>query len=1110
MFSHVLECPKCKNRFGFDSETGLPERISCPRCGESLPYSDFSALVLCPECRTKLKIPCDLLSDPDLACPQCGKPLRLGTGEWDPGTDSSGEELSSRFPVSRRMLQDGEFIDKYRIISLLGRGGMAEVYLGEHLLLHQKCALKLMRGGLGEKDPVYVKRFVREARLAHSIDHPNIVKVYDVGSDFKTCYLFIAMEYVEGRTLSDIVRERPMSEDELWKILYSMADALSALDRLHVVHRDIKPSNIMQRAGDGVYKLMDLGIAKSSGGIDGEVTLTMEQATIGTPSYASPEQCQSSHDTDIRSDIYCLGATMYHLASGKVPFDGGTPVEIILKVMREEPEPLETLRPDLSPRFIGLVRKMMQKDPADRPQTPAELLEYISGIKSAVSGDGAEPDKSGSRGIGIFKSFPGKKLFRFLLGAGLVVLIAVNVRFLYKEMKEDKETQEFSGPVKKTSGPRIPPMPPVRPSVPPYRPAPQPSAAPVPQKMPGPPVNQERPQTGSVPVPKKTPKLDPPREIPGFSRYLPRPLPVRSSEDGTIETRIGRAEKRLKELQQEIAASSKPEERDLLKQKIVVRSEQIRRLNEQLSVRELSKHVDRSRFNTDRMEKFKQKFAEHTRMRRDWGYNQRDIEFANWMLEELKSGEIDPDIEVVDSTYSTHSGPLLKSIMSGRIQQQELLAKQLIQLGADTSRVLESKVNYYNKAYAEVLIRGGYNALAEKLLPYMKRNPMQERIVTELLYLNHRIDEKDELGNTALHYAARSGSDKLVSLLILLDAEVNARNEQGETPLFEAMKSGRKNIYDMLLKAGADPEIKDNSGKTAADMEDIGRFQNAVNRCQVRVVEELLKKGVDPNVRFSNDQTALQAACRQKNRMLVKLLLDNGADPNIGSKNSVRTYYPLQIAFDLRTRDAEIFAMLVKKGANPNVPPIGYGGTTLLKHMCQGYHESKPWDEPILDALLDDPRTELYLRSWGREKPVSILLLAIRRRRPSWFVKKILGKFHSFEQWEPVVAEAVFSDCNDDVIKEMIDKGANVNIPVTRVEFVSEKSSAGNRGSRGARRRREYTATALYAAVEKGRLEVVKMLLKKGADPDWKSPGGKSIRELDASPQIKRLLGSFR
>ena len=379
MFSKILDCPLCNKRFSFEHGDHFPDMIDCPGCGQSSPKEDYFAVVLCSSCRCKVKVPLPFLNHPENLCPQCETPLTSDTlSPFD--DDAYGSTLSGMptISISNNMLQEEAVFDKYKIIRLLGKGGMAEVYLAEHLLLQQKCAIKLMYKNLSQNDQVFTKRFVREAKLSHKFNSPHIVKVLDAGSDFKTGYLFLAMEYVEGKTLQELSRTQTFTEKELRLILQEMALALQTLNNENVVHRDIKPSNIM-KTPEGIYKLMDLGIAKSSSSSSGEMTLTMEQTTIGTPGYASPEQCRSAHNADIRSDIYCLGATIYHLASGIMPFDGDTPVEVILKVLQEEAEPLKTHRPDLSPKLLNLVTRMMKKNPDERPASPEELLACLSG-----------------------------------------------------------------------------------------------------------------------------------------------------------------------------------------------------------------------------------------------------------------------------------------------------------------------------------------------------------------------------------------------------------------------------------------------------------------------------------------------------------------------------------------------------------------------------------------------------------------------------------------------------------------------------------------------------------------------------------------------------------
>ena len=436
MFSSVLDCPACSHRFHYEHQTeNIPDEITCPECGRSSSCEDFSALLFCPHCRSKLKVPLNLLHESSLMCPRCNGILNDNSVSLNEEDYESTYDGHGHLQSFQRMLRDGEIFDKFRVVRLIGCGGMAEVYQAEHLLLKQRCALKLMRNNGASSDPVFIKRFLREAKLSHSLNHPNIVKVFDVGNDVKTGYFFIAMEYIEGQTLQDLSRQGRLSEETLKTVLYSMGNALQVLADAQVVHRDIKPSNIM-RDGNGVFKLMDLGIAKSSSNYaTGEMTLTMEQSTMGTPSYASPEQCRSAHSVDIRSDIYSLGAAIYHAASGKLPFDGSTAVEIILKVVQGEAEPLKNLRPDLSEDFLDLIDRMMKKDPAERPESPAALINMLAGAgtrrgwlfkRKTSRSSGKKSEKLAKRVRGIIK---------FLVCIVLLAVIAVNGGYLYRQYK---------------------------------------------------------------------------------------------------------------------------------------------------------------------------------------------------------------------------------------------------------------------------------------------------------------------------------------------------------------------------------------------------------------------------------------------------------------------------------------------------------------------------------------------------------------------------------------------------------------------------------------------------------------------------------------------------
>ena len=278
-----------------------------------------------------------------------------------------------------QLLQVGDRIDKYRIDQCIGEGGMGEVYLVTHVFLNIQRALKILRLDLTEDDPTFRDRFVREARIAARFKHPNSIGVVDVESESDSGFLYLVMEYVNGQSLHQYLQNGPYPEKEMLRVCREVANVLDAAWReMQLVHRDIKPGNIMITV-DGDVKLADLGIAKSSGS-DMTLALTLAGTMIGTPEYASPEQCRDSSHVDTRADIYSLGVTMYEMLTGTRPFQGTNAFDTVAKVLQEPLPPLRSRNPEVSVETAALVERMMSKDPADRPQTMRELAEIVDGM----------------------------------------------------------------------------------------------------------------------------------------------------------------------------------------------------------------------------------------------------------------------------------------------------------------------------------------------------------------------------------------------------------------------------------------------------------------------------------------------------------------------------------------------------------------------------------------------------------------------------------------------------------------------------------------------------------------------------------------------------------
>jgi eukaryotic-like serine/threonine-protein kinase len=256
-------------------------------------------------------------------------------------------------------------LDRYEVGPLLGAGGMAEVYEGRDRLLARRVAIKVLQSQYA-RDQSFLLRFKREAQAAASLSHPNVVAVYDTGSEDGTH--FIVMEFVDGRTVKDIIRqEGPLYPARAAEICADVCAALVAAHARGLIHRDIKPGNVMLTP-DGKVKVMDFGIARATT----SETITQTAAVIGTAQYISPEQAQGQA-VDYRSDLYSLGCCLYEMLTGTVPFTGATPVAIAYKHVREDPTPPRMLNPDVPPALEAICLKAMAKLPDNRYQTAAEF-----------------------------------------------------------------------------------------------------------------------------------------------------------------------------------------------------------------------------------------------------------------------------------------------------------------------------------------------------------------------------------------------------------------------------------------------------------------------------------------------------------------------------------------------------------------------------------------------------------------------------------------------------------------------------------------------------------------------------------------------------------------
>ena len=272
----------------------------------------------------------------------------------------------------------------YELLAKLGKGGMGSVFKAREKRTGRIVALKVLPKAQA-RDPEYFERFLREAETSLEVDHENVVKGLELGE--AEGYHYLAMEYIEGEDAYHLLlRSGRVSEAWAIDIAIQVGRALEHAQEHGLVHRDIKPDNIIITPS-GVAKLTDLGLVRRTG--RGATRITQIGMAIGTPHYVSPEQARGNVEVDVRSDIYSLGATLYHLVTGEPPFRGRSAVEVMNKHLNEQLVSAQDMNPDLTDELAHVIEKMMAKDPKDRYQKPADLIrdmELVSFGKRPVAG----------------------------------------------------------------------------------------------------------------------------------------------------------------------------------------------------------------------------------------------------------------------------------------------------------------------------------------------------------------------------------------------------------------------------------------------------------------------------------------------------------------------------------------------------------------------------------------------------------------------------------------------------------------------------------------------------------------------------------------------------
>ncbi len=281
--------------------------------------------------------------------------------------------------MTDRRSSSGEIAGRYRLDSRLGFGGMSTVHLALDLRLERQVAVKLLAEHLAD-DPAFVSRFQREAQAAARLVHPNIVQVFDSGQDERTGQYFIVMEYIEGSSCAEVLRDEGWVEvDEALSIIEQACEGLHYAHRHGVVHRDVKPGNLL-RSREGEVKLADFGIAKATE----QSSITQVGSVLGTAAYLAPEQARGE-EAGPSADLYALGVVTYQLISGRLPYEATSLTELALKQQQEEPPRLDMLVAAVSPELADAVAIALALDPRERFPTALQMGHALSNAARGIA-----------------------------------------------------------------------------------------------------------------------------------------------------------------------------------------------------------------------------------------------------------------------------------------------------------------------------------------------------------------------------------------------------------------------------------------------------------------------------------------------------------------------------------------------------------------------------------------------------------------------------------------------------------------------------------------------------------------------------------------------------
>ena len=361
----------------------------------------------CPKCQAEIL-------DDSRFCSKCGTPIH-------PSDEILSSQTKTILRPTKELYPGVALAEKYRIIEVLGRGGMGIVYKAEDMKLKRNVALKFLPPELIQNEEAK-ERFVLEAQSAAALSHPNICTIHEINEEEERS--FIAMEYVEGKSLAEKIEEGPLELEEALEISVQVAEGLQEAHKKGIIHRDIKSANIMV-SDKGQAKVMDFGLAKVKGG----TLLTREGRTLGTVAYMSPEQARGG-EVDQRSDIWSLGVVIYEMLSGQLPFKGDHVASILYSAAHDEPKRLKEIKPGIPWEVEQIIGRALKKKPESRYSSAAEILKDLKAYLTTL--------RAPELGITDLKSFlRHMRKPRFAIPAILIVLLlgAIAVWYFYRSGK---------------------------------------------------------------------------------------------------------------------------------------------------------------------------------------------------------------------------------------------------------------------------------------------------------------------------------------------------------------------------------------------------------------------------------------------------------------------------------------------------------------------------------------------------------------------------------------------------------------------------------------------------------------------------------------------------